>query len=678
MAITKVMHMKASDKAKIDIHLEHAINYILRPQKLGEANLAGGLNCLPDTAYEQMRATKKMFGKTGGRQGYHFVISLKPGEGTPQLMYDIAMQYAQGLFGEYETVVAVHTDKEHLHAHIVINSVNMVTGYKFQYNNGDWKYKYQPFTNKLCKEYGLDIMPAEYSEDSKNVSRPQWELEKTFRELIKEHVTFCIEQAEDMRHFIYLLGSLGYEVKEGAHIAVKAEGMKRFRRLDTLDENFSVEKLEEAIKCTNGVSDYAIYNRKSGEKPIIQNPKFTSSLQRKYYARVYRRYKAKSQPFKYHSAALQRQIQIMHQLQDEYLALVKYEVTDFIELTEIIGELRKKENQLSERQKQLYRERYSEKRNCKTDFQLRMYMAGEASYRESLEQIKEEKAQIRHDIKALNRCFWKEINDKHPELEKMLEQAVDNGEGEKNYWYFSNDSDIGEKWQVPENPYKVDEIKLESEEVQPQYEAWIEMEDSLPASESELETEEYPPASESEIETEKNPSIYEDKFEIESEPEFVMPDNKYDYEKMSYYEKAEMFYRRMNEGNKTIDEIIMDYLKGIHYSSNFDECMDEVIKVREEYQQSQTEMFINAQVTDTIYRLQKDGMSLETTMSMPLLEQVKWLNFEQMEYGIGIKVYRQLLEKACIDKDVNEIYENYDKIYDACMKKPERKNKAIR
>ena len=139
-----------------------------------------------------------------------------------------------------------------------------------------------------------------------------------------------------------------------------------------------------------------------------------------------------------------------------------------------------------------------------------------------------------------------------------------------------------------------------------------------------------------------------------------------------------MFYRRMNEGNKTIDEIIMDYLKGIHYSSNFDECMDEVIKVREEYQQSQTEMFINAQVTDTIYRLQKDGMSLETTMSMPLLEQVKWLNFEQMEYGIGIKVYRQLLEKACIDKDVNEIYENYDKIYDACMKKPERKNKAIR
>ena len=130
MAITKMIHMKTSNKARIDIHLEHSINYILQPKKLGDANLAGGINCLPDMAYRQMKATKQMFGKTGGRQGYHFVISLKPGEGTPEIMYDIAMRFAKEAFGgEYEAVVAVHTDRNHLHAHIVINSVNMVTGY---------------------------------------------------------------------------------------------------------------------------------------------------------------------------------------------------------------------------------------------------------------------------------------------------------------------------------------------------------------------------------------------------------------------------------------------------------------------------------------------------------------------------------------------------------------------
>ena len=58
MAITKMMHMKASGKAKIDIHLEHAINYILQPKKLGKENLVGGINCLPDMAYEQMKSTK--------------------------------------------------------------------------------------------------------------------------------------------------------------------------------------------------------------------------------------------------------------------------------------------------------------------------------------------------------------------------------------------------------------------------------------------------------------------------------------------------------------------------------------------------------------------------------------------------------------------------------------------
>ena len=119
MAITKVMHMKASGKARIDIHLEHAINYILQPKKLGDANLAGGINCLPDTAYEQMKSTKQMFGKAGGRQGYHFVLSLKPGEGTPEIMYDIAIRFAEKAFGgKYETVVAVHTDRNHLHAHM--------------------------------------------------------------------------------------------------------------------------------------------------------------------------------------------------------------------------------------------------------------------------------------------------------------------------------------------------------------------------------------------------------------------------------------------------------------------------------------------------------------------------------------------------------------------------------
>ena len=173
MAITKFLHMKENKNGAIDAHLKQAVAYILNPVKLGEANLAGGINCLPETAYEQMVSTKEMYGKLGGRQGYHAIISLPPGEGTPQDMYDIACEFARKAFhDEYEIVIAVHTDREHLHAHLVFNSVNMITGYKYQYHNGDWKKHYQPITNELCDKYGYTIMPAEYSEDSKNMTFP--------------------------------------------------------------------------------------------------------------------------------------------------------------------------------------------------------------------------------------------------------------------------------------------------------------------------------------------------------------------------------------------------------------------------------------------------------------------------------------------------------------------------
>ena len=128
MAITKVLHMSADFENVVSSHLDNAIDYILQEKKLGTLHLSGGINCMTSGTYEQMMATKKMFGKTGGRQGYHFILSLKQGEGTPQQMYEIAMKFAERAFhNEYEAVVAVHTDKDRIHAHIVLNSVNMVS-----------------------------------------------------------------------------------------------------------------------------------------------------------------------------------------------------------------------------------------------------------------------------------------------------------------------------------------------------------------------------------------------------------------------------------------------------------------------------------------------------------------------------------------------------------------------
>lgn len=383
MAIIKMMHMKASNKARIDIHLEHSINYILQPKKLGEANLTGGINCLPEMAYRQMKATKQMFGKTGGRQGYHFVISLKPGEGTPEIMYDIAMRFAEEAFaGEYEAVVAVHTDREHLHAHIVINSVNMVTGYKFQCRDGDWKYKFQPITNKLCEEYGLHITPAEYSKEPQNMARPQWEREQAFSKWIKQDALFCAISAENMEHFVFLLEKLGFEVKQGKHIAVKVPGMKRFKRLDTISEDLSRESLEAMFRYGNA-SLAAPVNRTVSLLPVRKA--VLTPYQRKCYARMYRLRLTEKKRFTYKSAYLYEQIRKMHELQEEYLVVVKYDVKSYGDLFRLKLRLQQVDEELCKAQKEMYRDRALQKRYCKIAEDLEFFEASEDDYRERLE-----------------------------------------------------------------------------------------------------------------------------------------------------------------------------------------------------------------------------------------------------------------------------------------------------
>lgn len=452
MAITKVMHMKASGKARMDIHLKHAVNYILQPKKLGDANLAGGINCLPDTAYEQMKSTKQMFGKAGGRQGYHFVLSLKPGEGTPEIMYDIAMRFTEKAFGGgYEAVVAVHTDRNHLHAHIVINSVNMVTGYKFQYHEGDWKYKFQPITNKLCDEYGLHITHAEYSKEPKNMARPQWEREQIFSKWIEQDARFCALNAESMEHFIFLLEKAGFEVKQGKHIAVKVSGMKRFKRLDTISEDFNRENLEAAFKYGEAGLVSPIVHTMS--LPVMRKAVLTP-YQRKCYTRMYRLRLAEKRRFTYGSAYLYEQIRKMHELQEEYLLVVNYDVKSFGDLYRLKFRLQNVDGELCKAQKELYRDRASQKRSCKTTEDMVFFEASEDDYRDRLEQIKLQKKDNHKKLKAVERCLERDGSLKEAELELRIPV----GEMENFTEMY--------KVKVPKNPYRVVRDTIVVEEIE--------------------------------------------------------------------------------------------------------------------------------------------------------------------------------------------------------------------
>ena len=403
MAITKIMCMKSAEHGNVAAHLKYSLAYICNEAKTENGSLVGGINCLPDFAYEQMIDTKEMFGQTGGRQGYHFIISLKPGEGTKEQMYEITRRFAEEfLGGEYEGVFSVHTDKDHLHGHLVYNSVNMVTGRKYSYKKGDWKNVIQPITNRLCEEYGLSIVAAEYSKDPVNMNRKQWEKEQSWGDFITGDMQYCRNKAESFEEFVFLMEKLGYEVKIGAHISVKAEGMRRSRRLDTLDEEFSVQNLQTYYEQERTC--------KYVEPPVYHpgyalHKKPANAFQQRYYGKLYRMCVVQKCRFQYKYTRYQQDLIRMKELQEEYLFLNREGINGWEDVFRAKQTAEQKIVDIDAKKKELYKEHARYKYQYEKDGDETVYLYHEAHYREQLAELKERRKEAKREYATINRCI---------------------------------------------------------------------------------------------------------------------------------------------------------------------------------------------------------------------------------------------------------------------------------
>lgn len=403
MAITKIMHMKSAEHGNVSAHLKHSLAYICNEAKTENRSLVGSINCLPDYAYEQMVGTKEMFGQTGGRQGYHFIISLKPGEGTKEQMYDIVQRFAEEfLGGEYEAVFAVHTDQKHLHAHLVFNSVSMITGRKYDYKKGDWKDIIQPITNRLCEEYGLSIVAAEYSKHPVNMNRKQWEKEQSWKNFIIGDMQYCRNKAESFEEFVFLMEKLGYEVKVGAHISVKANGMRRSRRLDTLDEEFSLQNLQEYYEQPHPYKYVALPVYQPGYA-LMKKPK--NAFQQRYYGKLYRMCVVQKYRFQYKYTRYQQDLIRMKELQEEYLFLNREGINGWNDVFDAKHKAERKIADIDAKKKELYNEHARCKYQYEKDGDVTVYLHHEAHYREQLAELKERRKEAKSELRTINRCL---------------------------------------------------------------------------------------------------------------------------------------------------------------------------------------------------------------------------------------------------------------------------------
>ena len=238
----------AANEHKTD--LAAALYYIGNERKTAPPHadsLRTGINCTVETAYAEMQATKRRWDKCGGILGYHIIHSYAPGEVTPQEAHAAGVEFARRLLGErYEAVVATHLDREHLHCHIVFNSVSLVDGSKYRSDFKSYFGTLRGTSNAVSRERGLSVIEPEhegrhYAEwDAEKHSRP------TVRGMVRADVDTALLRSRSFPDFLTRLRVQGYEVRtEGKYLAVRPSGSSRYVRLKSLGEDYT----EDAIRA---------------------------------------------------------------------------------------------------------------------------------------------------------------------------------------------------------------------------------------------------------------------------------------------------------------------------------------------------------------------------------------------------------------------------------------------
>lgn len=255
MATTRLIPLHTGKGRNFGKAIRNVIGYVSNPKKTHQGELVTGFGCNPETADGEFLLMKREYiAQTGRLRGkddviaYHLRQSFVPGEITPEEANRIGCELASRFtHGQHAYVVATHEDRRHVHSHIIISAVNLDCDRKFRNFWGSSK-AIRRLSDTLCIQNGLSIIeqPKGHSK-----SYNKWlgnEAKTSQRDVLREAIDAALaRQPKDFEELLTMLQRGGWEVKRGKRISLKGKGQERFKRLDSLGEDYSEAALRAII-----------------------------------------------------------------------------------------------------------------------------------------------------------------------------------------------------------------------------------------------------------------------------------------------------------------------------------------------------------------------------------------------------------------------------------------------
>lgn len=232
MATTKLGNTKSASRA---------INYAEK-----RAEEKSGLNCDVDYAKSAFKKTRALYGKENGVQAHTVIQSFKPGEVTPEQCNQLGLELAEKIAPNHQVAIYTHTDREHVHNHIVINSIDLETGKKYQSNKQQRDFIKQT-NDDICREHGLSVperntAKLRYTQAEKSlIEKDQY----SWKDDLREKIEIAKGHTSDFKSFSEHLEKLGIEFKvRGKNVSYKSENVNKWVRGKTLGEDYDKGALE--------------------------------------------------------------------------------------------------------------------------------------------------------------------------------------------------------------------------------------------------------------------------------------------------------------------------------------------------------------------------------------------------------------------------------------------------